>query len=66
MNIDTGHIKLWNDLTAEERESGRWVKLGDDEFARALTIEEHKRTQQLGKIFGEPQPYRAPDKGFHR
>lgn len=53
MNVDTGRILLWDDLTPAEKESGRWVKLGDDEFARAEPIAEHERTARLDEIFGK-------------
>lgn len=51
MNMDTGHIKLWNELTQEEKDSGRWVKLGEDEYAKAITIEEYERRNRLKEIF---------------
>lgn len=61
MNMDTGHIKYWNELTDEEKESGRWVKLGDNELAIAQTIDEHKRHEMLNEIFGAVPETRFPD-----
>lgn len=51
MNIDTGAIRLWRELTAAERESGRWVKLGEGEHARAQSIDEADRAKRLNDIF---------------
>lgn len=55
MNIDTGAIRLWSELTPSEKESGRWVKLGDNELATAVTIEEHERHQRLAEIFAKSE-----------
>lgn len=51
MNMDTGAIKLWSQLTEQERGSGRWVALTEGEHAEAITIEEHERRQRLNDIF---------------
>ena len=61
MNMDTGHIKLWRELSTDEKESGRWVKLGDDEYARAVTIEESERQKSLQDIFGPPKAFTGDD-----
>lgn len=55
MNMDSGRIVLWKDLTDEERESGRWVKLGDDELAIAESIPENDRRKALAEIFKDVQ-----------
>lgn len=59
MNIDNGFITLWNDLSSDEKESGRWVKLGEGEFARAEAIDRNERPQRLNEIFKafEPKKY---------
>ena len=51
VNIDNRRFMLWNMLSEEEKESGRWVKLGDDEFARAERIPEDQRADALWEIF---------------
>lgn len=47
MNIDNGDIRPWDSLTMEERSSGRWIKLSDDEFAMAERLPEPVRKIDL-------------------
>jgi hypothetical protein len=53
MNIDNGHITLWRELTDEQKESGRWIKLGEGELAAAATMDQAERRANLDKIFRE-------------
>jgi hypothetical protein len=55
MNIDSGIVKLWSDLSEPERLSGRWVALTPGEHARVITIEESERRKKLAEIF-KPDP----------
>lgn len=57
MNIDNGNIRPWDSLTTEEKESGRWVKLSEDEFAFAKNIDEEKRVAEFFKDFPPVQPF---------
>ena len=70
MNIDNGHITLWRDLTDEQKESGRWVKMGDGEMAVASSFEQSERRANLEKIFspGSASVFRDdhPIYGKHR
>jgi hypothetical protein len=63
MNIDSGRIQFWENLSAEEKKSGRWVKLGKGEHARAEAIPESERAARLDEIFN-PKNQRGPNRGF--
>lgn len=47
MNIDTGAVKLWSELTPEEQASGRWIRF-DGNLARLKT--------ELDAIFAKALP----------
>lgn len=57
MNIDDGNIRPWDLLSAEEKESGRWVKLSEDEFAMAENVAARARRENLKEIFGDPKTF---------
>lgn len=51
MNVDNGDIRPWDSLTAEEKESGRWVKLTEDEHAMAERVDHKERAEAFAEMF---------------
>lgn len=69
MNMETGEIRAWDSLTADEQESGKWIKLPPhdsdghcyarrknpvEEIMPALTARENERYAPLSRILGAP------------
>lgn len=57
MNKDTGQLKRWEDLTPEERASGKWIKLNR---AQRRSKNSHLRTAQKAATRGAPVPAASP------
>lgn len=59
MNIETREIRDMNELTADERESGKWIPvakkyvqkqpISDDDYARILAAEERRQRRAMNR-----------------